>query len=256
MVNRNHHNFKNKTGERFITNEGFEVEIIEYFGSRNSTILFTDGTIVTNKEYGDLVKGTIKHPFHKSVFGVGFMGQGKYKGREFRGETTKCYNTWQGMLERCYNEDTQNKHPTYKECSVSEQWHNYQVFAEWFYTNYKDWMQDWCLDKDILVKGNKVYSPKTCSLVPTAINNLLIKSNSIRGKYPIGVSVIGNRFKADIKINGKLVYLGCYDTPEEAFEVYKTAKEKHIKEVADKYKNQITKEVYQALYNYKVEITD
>ena len=87
---------------------------------------------------------------------------------------------------------------------------------------------------------------------------MFIKRNSKRGKYPIGV-IYHKRdevFYAQININGKKVHLGLFDTPEKAYFMYKTAKEKHIKEVANKYKDQITEQTYQALINYQVEITD
>lgn len=121
-----------------------------------------------------------------------------------------------------------------------------------------------CLDKDILYKGNKVYSPKNCVFVPEKINILFIKSNKSRGGYPIGVSYHkqNRKFVAkcsiyDFKENKqKLIYLGCYDTPEKAFKAYKQFKEKHIKKVADYYKDKIPNKLYQAMYDYEVEITD
>ena len=108
------------------------------------------------------------------------------------------------------------------------------------------------LDKDILIKGNKIYSFKTCCFVPVEINSLLTKTNSKRGNLPIGVSKSGNKYKA--RLNSNL--LGTFDTSKEAFKVYKVAKEKHIKEVAEIWKSQITKQVYKALLKYKVEIID
>lgn len=36
----------------------------------------------------------------------------------------------------------------------------------------------------------------------------------------------------------------------------KHTKEKHIKKIANKFKNNIPKKLYDALYNYEVEITD
>lgn len=251
-----HHNFKDKKGEKFITNEGYEVEIIEYFGSRNSTIRFEDGTIVTNKEYGDLVKGTIKNPNHRTLYGVGYFGQGDYKSKDSSGKRHNYYETWRHMIGRCYDNEIQEKHPTYIGCSVVDEWHNFQVFAEWYENNHKENFQ---VDKDILFKGNKIYSPETCCFVPAEINSLFIKSNSIRGELPIGVSKVGNVYKATLRMNmegRKSKYLGTFPTPELAFNAYKTAKEEYIKELADKWKNQITKATYEALLNYKVEITD
>jgi hypothetical protein len=253
---------KNRVGEKFLTNEGYEIEIIEYYGNRRCTVRFNDerGTIVANKEYADLKKRIVKNPFHKSLYGVGYMGQGIYKGRHPRGGHTKMYNTWKNMLERCYSEKSQETNPTYLGCTVDERWHNYQVFAEWFDKNYNsEYMENWQLDKDILIKGNKIYSPETCVIVPNKINCLIIKTDATRGNLPVGVSKSGKKFMSNLragKENRKSTYLGTFDTPEEAFQAYKKAKEVYIKVVADKYKHQITRQCYQALYNYQVEITD
>ena len=50
--------------------------------------------------------------------------------------------------------------------------------------------------------------------------------------------------------------LGYFETPKEAFKSYKTFKEQYIKQVADEYKDKIPKKLYEAMYNWKVEITD
>ena len=118
-------------------------------------------------------------------------------------------------------------------------------------------MNGWELDKDILIKGNKIYSPETCAFVPAEINGIFTKTNSKRGVYPIGVSLHKEgRFQAKVLKNKKQAYIGLFDTPEEAFQAYKKAKEEYIKEVADKWKDKIDPRVYEAMYNYQVEITD
>ena len=87
---------------------------------------------------------------------------------------TKPYNTWSSMLTRCYSENYHKLQPTYIGCSVCEEWHNFDVFCEWFAQNYKDGYQ---LDKDLLQQGNKMYSPKTCVFLTQRINSLLIERN-------------------------------------------------------------------------------
>ena len=246
-----------RVGEKHITNEGYEIEIIEYFGANNCTIKFNDGTISRNKKYIHIKNRHIKNPFHPSVLGVGYLGEGLYTVLKNRVVCEK-YIKWHSVLQRCYNEKTLENHPSYKDVIVCEEWHNFQNFAEWFEEDWKEWMDDkWELDKDILFKGNKIYSPETCCFVPNEINIVLTSSKAKRGELPIGVHKSNSgRYKSQIKSNSIVRYLGTFDTPEEAFQAYKTAKEECIKEVADKWKGLISEQVYNALINYKIEITD
>lgn len=244
---------KNRVGEKHVTKEGYTIEIIEYFKWGDCTIRFEDGTIIKNKVHQAIKNGSIKNPLHKSVLGVGYFGIGKYSYKNH----PKIYTTWNSMLFRCHNENYQKRQPTYVGCLVVEEWHNFQNFAKWYEENFKPYMEDWHLDKDILFRGNKTYSPETCCFVPQEINSLFTKRQNDRGKSPIGVTKLGNRFTAKLSVNNKdRGYLGLFKTPEEAFQAYKTEKEKYIKEVVNKWKDQITREVYQALINYQVEITD
>lgn len=250
----------NRTGEKHFTKKGDEVEIIEYFSAINCTVRFKDefNTTLYNVTFHHTTKGNFKNPNGRTVHGVGYMGIGDYKSR-INYKATEPYSFWERFIYRCYSKWFQQKISTYMGCSVDERWHNFQVFAQWFEENYNpETMQGWQLDKDILVKGNKIYSPETCCFVPAEINNLFVKSNSSRGKYPIGVSFCKSKkkFVAQLKRSGGTRLIGRYNTIEEAFQAYKTAKEEYIKEVADKWRGQITEKCYQAMYNYKVEITD
>ena len=148
------------------------------------------------------------------------------------------YNTWRKILERGYDKKFKDKYPTYKDVTVCEEWHNFQVFAKWCEENYNpNFMEGWAIDKDIIIKGNKIYSPETCAFVPAEVNNIVLKSKSIRGDLPIGVSKIDKFFKAAIKKGERnSIHLGMYNTPE--------------------WKDKINPKVYEALYNYQVEITD
>jgi hypothetical protein len=116
-------------------------------------------------------------------------------------------------------------------------------------------MQGWHLDKDILVKGSKVYSPETCCFVPPDINYMFVRNSGDR-KYPIGVTYKENAFRATLNKRDKSHHIGRFKTPEEAFQAYKTAKEKYIKEIADEWKDKISDSMYSFLINYQVEITD
>ena len=114
------------------------------------------------------------------------------------------------------------------------------------------------IDKDLIKSGNKQYCPELCSFVPRSINSLLNNNYCRRGKYPIGVifSKYNNKYRATLSIQGKRKQIGHYSTPIEAFEVYKMAKEKYIKYMANKYKNYLHVLVYNFLINYEIKITD
>lgn len=160
------------------------------------------------------------------------------------------------MIGRCYGEKT--KGTPYEKCSVCDEWLYFSNFEKWYNKNY---VKGYHLDKDLLIKGNKIYSPQTCSFVPPEINTILVKHNATRGDLPIGVSRCGgrsNKFRAVLRIKGEYVVLGSFNTPDLAFCAYKKAKEEHIKEMALQYynANKISKNIFDSLMKYEVEITD
>ena len=199
-------------------------------------------------------KDEIKVP---SVYGVGIVTVGT----KINGRKIKSYSKWHDMLNRCYNESNRHKNKSYKGCSVCEEWIYYSNFKKWYDENYyevdEEKMQ---LDKDILHKGNKIYSPDNCIFVPKNINVLFTKRDSERGMYPIGVYCNGRKDKVYMARcsngEGKSVFLGRYNTPEEAFFKYKEFKDKLIKKIADSYKHKIPKILYETLCSYEVKITD
>lgn len=250
--------FIDRTGEVHLTNRCGYCKIIKYNNAKSVHVLFEDGTIVYHRKYDDIRKGQVQNPFHPTFYGIGYLGIGKYK-TSVNNIGYKHAKAWIGLLERCYSIKFHEKYKTYIGCSVDENWHNFQNFAKWFEKNYNpETMQGWHLDKDILVKGNKIYSPETCCFVPNEINVLFSLKYSKRGEYPIGVSLIrrSNKYSAVIHKDGKSKRIGTFNTPKEAFQAYKTTKEAYIKEVADKWKDKISDKVYDAMINWEIEITD
>ena len=164
-----------------------------------------------------------------------------------------CYQHWYDMIRRCYDPKSLSRNPTYKGCYVCEEWNKFSNFKKWFDDNY---VEGWQLDKDILIKGNKVYSPETCCFIPKVINLLLNKKQNSRGDYPIGVSKRLDKYTSCVSCFGVRKYLGIYDSIEDAFNAYKCEREKYIKEIALIFKSKIPTKVYNALINYEVEITD
>lgn len=154
-----------RTVERRINNFGSKMIIVGYRMSRDIDVYFPEyNWIAKGVQYSAFKKGNVKCPYERTVYGVGYLGEGKYKCKE-NGKYTKCYKVWNSMLQRCYDKKYHRKEPTYKDCEVSEEWHNFQSFAEWYDKNYYEIEgETMALDKDILIKHNKIYSQKlVCS---------------------------------------------------------------------------------------------
>ncbi len=188
------------------------------------------------------------------VYGVGINDRSV--ATRIKGKQTKEYILWSGMLQRCYSKPYLEKQPTYIGCSVSDNFKYYHLFHAWCQIQIGFGKEGYQLDKDLLIKGNKLYSEDTCVFIPSVLNSILLKTAAGRGLLPIGVSKNGKGFTAKCTIYGKYKSLGTFDTPELAFGVYKNFKEAHIKTQAEVYKDSIDPRAYQALINYKVDIED
>lgn len=256
-----------RIGEENYNNFGILMKIVEYICYDDIWVEFQDEyKAQVHTTYKHFKKGGVKNPYDKTVYGVGYLGEGKYKTRGEDGKKTRTYKAWKNMLQRCYDPYFLNKEMTYIDCYVCEEWHNFQNFAKWFYENYYEIPnQRMHLDKDILIKGNKVYSPETCVFVPNRINYLFIKRDKVRGKYPIGVTYHKRKCALEVQCGiidengkGKRKHLGNFslNKPFQAFYVYKIFKENYIKQVADEYKGMIPQKLYDAMYAYEVEIND
>ena len=254
---------RDRIGEIRYNNFGSKMIIKEYRNNNDIDIYFPRyDWIFEHARYQKFKNGNIKSPYEPRYYGVGYLGEGKYKMSE-NGKLHKYYIIWHDMLKRCYDPKYQEKEPAYKDCNVEDYLLNFQHMCEWLEDNYYEIPGEvMCLDKDILNKGNKIYSRENCIFVPQRINNLFIKRDNNRGKNPIGVTQVpsGNY---QVKCNngyGKYIYLGTYSTKEEAFQVYKENKEKLIKETIDSYKGKIPEPFYsrlrEVMYNYEVEIDD
>ena len=193
----------------------------------------------------------------KLVFGVGFND--KIRPAKVDCKNVKEYVLWQDMLKRCFSEKYQTRYPTYKGCNVSDNFLSYAFFYDWCHNQIgfgkvDDKGRSWCLDKDLLFVGNKTYSETACVFVPNEINVFFIDSGKARGEYPLGVSFhkrVG-KFSAYCKVNGKLQHLGYFNTPEEAFAVYKPFKENLCKQLALKWQHEIDERLFNAMMKWEV----
>lgn len=191
----------------------------------------------------------------KLLYGVGITGDMICK---IDGKMTPEYTLWSNMLARCYSEKYKIKNPHYIGCSVSDNFKDFRYFISWCSKQKGYNRKGWALDKDILVKGNKVYSEDTCCFVPREINNLLTKRNRKRGNLPIGVTLQKSTGKYSVytSIKGKIKNFGTFTCINAAFETYKTVKLEHIKSVANDWKEYLDVSVYNALLSWDICISD
>ena len=250
-----------RIGETNFNYFNYEMQIIDYRGAMDIDVYFPEFNCkVTNKEYFRFKKGEIHSPYDPMTLGKGYLGEGIYITKK-EGKLTAEYRRWFDMLRRCYDEKHLKKNPTYQGCFVNEDWLNFQIYAQWHNENYYEIPGEiMCLDKDILVKGNKEYGPDTCIFVPHRINTLFTDKKEARGLYPKGVrpNKKGNKYIARCDTLESRIHLGTFDSKEEAFYAYKEFKENYIKQVADDYysKGLIPYKLYEAMYKYEVEIND
>ena len=234
-----------------------DFKILKYNNSRNVVIQFLKTGFETVARLDHIKSGEIKDPYSPSVCSVGISGT-KYPSK-VNGVTTKEYDLWNGMLVRCYSDNFKKKNPTYEGCEASENFKSYEYFYEWCQKQIGFNNEGWHLDKDLLIKGNKVYSETTCVFLPQEINKILTKRTTSRGEYLIGIywSKTHKAFKAQVgKNKGGREYLGLFNTELEAYNAYKIAKESFVKEQANNWKSQIDPRAHEALMKYTVNITD
>jgi hypothetical protein len=228
-----------KIGERYRTVNFGYIQIVDYVKHNEILVVFEDGTLVfTNSK--QIKEGSVKNPNKPNVHDTGYIGVGDYSKKQ----NHKRYKVWHSMFQRCYSKTAHD--PTYKNVEVCKEWHNFQNFAKWYEDNY---VEGWELDKDILVKGNKIYGPDTCCFVPKEINSFIILKKDTKN-LPTGVWKHKNKYRAVCTYKNKKVHLGIFNTIQEAEESYKIQKQKFWKILIKKYENKLPKQTLEYLNNY------
>lgn len=240
-------------GKIYQSNNCGKFKVVEYNSSTSVVVEFLDTGYRTTAQKTSILLGQVRDRLVPSLYGVGVIGDTPTKEN---GKFTKLYTAWKGMLERCYTEKSLAKCPTYLGCSVSDNFKNFTFFKEWAEKQVGSDKDGWNLDKDILVRGNKIYSEDTCCFVPQEVNKIFTNmKNTNSGLVGVNKRPTG-KYYATVKHSGKIHYLGSYATEVEAFQAYKQAKEKFVKDTAMEYIDIIDLRVYNALMNYQVEITN
>ena len=246
-------------GDVFKTKSYGDLIITKYVNSKAVCVKFVVTGYETTTKASNVIAGSVKDRLLPTVHGIGITGDSQVR---VDGKHTKEYRLWNNMLKRCYSVGCQKVRPTYIDCSVSENFRYLQYFKEWCnnqigFNSVDEKGKPFALDKDILVKGNRVYNEDVCVFVPSEINSVLTKRGNKRGDCVVGVWKYKGKFVAKV-FTGKRFQdqLGIFKTEKDAFQAYKTAKEAHIEEIANKWKDQIDPRVYKSLMNYEVHIDD
>ena len=259
---------ESREGLFFVTNEQCKIKIVKYNSFSDVIVEFQDKWKYRTKTSWQKVKeGSLKNPYTPNKYG-GIIGTNTdiEENDSFNISYTKEYKWWYNILMRSCDDDFKKENYTYKNCAIDNEWLYFWNFYKWCKNQdnyYKcDDSSYWAIDKDILVKGNKLYSKNTCCIVPKNINNLLLKHDKKRGEYPIGVTKrkSDGLYEAQCSnpIINKYVTIGLFLTPDKAFIEYKKYKENVIRKVAKiEYENgNITEKCYKSLLNYSVEEND
>lgn len=253
-------------GDAFTNSDGCRGKVYKFYSQDNISVMWEDGVITHGHRAVNVRRGSIYYPNFKSVVGIGYFGVGKYKpnksGRN-KNYNDVVYRKWVQMIVRCYNPYEINKGggTAYKDVFVCTEWHNFQNFALWADEHIDKFIDGFELDKDMFGSGY-LYSPEYCTLLPDKVNGFLSNnySNKVSG-LPDGVNVIEPNkdypnakigYVARCHIDGKRKYLGYYNTPEEAGEAYRVAKEGEAKRLAEEYRDILTTEEYVKLKNFKL----
>ena len=245
-------------GKVFNSNSFGKFTVTSYEHNTKVHILFEDTGGVNTTSVHRVRTGEVVDLLAKTNYGAGYIGYGyDYKCKDSR----KLFKVWNGVLQRCFDPLWKGRHTCYEQTTCSEIFLCASDFIGWSksqigYNSVDEFGKPFALDKDILSKGNTDYSPDTCVFVPREVNNLILSNKKLRGVLPIGVTTHRSKFRARVSINNQETALGVFDTKEEAFYAYKQVKEAYIKQVANKWRDQIDPRTYEALLNWEVEITD
>lgn len=240
---------RDKTGEERVMNNGEIAKIIEYKKWDDIDVLFIEtGYISYGQQYSNFKRGTLKDPYLKTIKGVACVGETSTI--DENGKKLKSREVWGDMIKRCYDEKQLKKRPSYIDVTVCDEWLCYANFKEWYDKNiYEIKDEKVQLDKDILVKGNKIYSPETCIFAPQRINVLFRK---FKNEFPTLEERSNGTFAIRVRSNGKSKRISGFETKEKAWDCYLKEKQQIIREVTEEYKDKIPNK----LYNRLIEISN
>lgn len=245
---------KIQVGDSFSTTLSGTAKVVSYESWRNVVVQFEDQTKV-HCTTSALKLGRVRNPNLAVIANRGVVGVGKWSSVRH----PRLYSLWKNIVARCQN-------PVYKSdkgSTMEQRWCNFQDFCAdletmkgfEFFENH-----GWHFSNHVLTQDNR-WDRQSCCFIPPELKGVLRKSEAIRGDLPIGVTSRKlkngtHRYMAYCQVLGGINYMGTYDTPEEAFQVYKEAKERDIKRRAEPHRDRLDPKVYMVFINHVVQITD
>lgn len=231
---------------------------IEKTSNKRSKIKFLETGWITEVYDINVERGEFRDRMQPSVCGVGYG--------VLRSDSKKAsFKAWHNMLNRCYSYDKVDKYITYGDCEVCDHWKNFRNFDAWYITTFPEGVDiKFELDKDMQIKGNRIYSPETCIWIPKKINQYI---NDVKGAHSVtgykgvspisktGIDVIEGKYEvrcADGK--GKRVYLGTVTDLEVGSKMYIEYKQSQLRLLAKEYLNKglIPEEIFDIICRHEI----
>ena len=235
---------KAKVGSVFQTNCGSPLVVLEYTSAKKILVVFQDGlSSAFYAHIGNLRKGKYTNPYAKTMAGHGFHGEGLYSSKTHKA----FYKTWVYMLIRCYSEVEKADRPHTAEHSCCEEWLNFQNFARWCEGQPGSSLTGWELDKDVLRKGNVVYSEDACCFIPRRINTIFPKRYA-QGDRAYLTS--DGEWQCQVRLEGKRKTFKSKDREKVVTFKVKATKE-ILTSLANTYKDSLAPHVYEALLSWE-----
>lgn len=240
----------NCIGEENYNSYGTLMRIVEYINSNYIIVEFQDEHKYRKRtQYVNFRTGRVKNPYDKTIFGIGFLGDGKHGSWKNQRNSRDTYLVWVAMLQRCYVDLKGKQKPYYGIATVCEEWLNFQNFAEWYENHYYDISNERLhIDKDIKIKNNKIYSPDTCILIPQSINEVFRdnKRKSMDNDLPMTI----RRCKSGYKVSFRNENLGIYESVDECINKYNDKRVNYIKELVNGYGDLLPTDVRDVLLQW------
>lgn len=208
-----------------------EYDIVEYQNCENVTIRFRNTGYEYITSMNHIENNEVMDRLHRNVFG-GVVGMSDYD--------VEIYKIWYNMLYRANKQGG-----SYKDASVCKEWLYFPNFYSW--AKNQNYQKGWHLDKDVIVRGNKEYSPQKCCFLPSEINTFFEKSNKAIG---YGMNRGKTKYVSFIRSKGKKLHLGTFDTKQEAQNAYITKKKELLEGLIKEYSYCLSEEIVLYLKKY------